>query len=290
MKNLSVVIPVFNDTLSLNKLITDLQHVSAQHHYLLNIILVDDGSSPETWQQLKNLKACYTELITLARLKSNQGQQRATLCGLLLAQGDITITMDADGQHPPSEIPKLVNALVEDNHDLVYGAASLGHPWHLQLASRLFKLLLHRPGSIIDRKATAFRCFNNKLKHKIINNLPSQAVNIDALLLRSTKNPTAVNTLHRKRLAGTSTYTFGARVKLVLTILLNNQSFKKTAATSVFLLFATSFLLFVFNKNNSITVISLSASSLSLALLIYTTRQSKKRYPPLQDCIAEIDK
>lgn len=287
----SVVIPVYNDTLSLGQLLQRLFALDLPGHSTIEAILVDDGSNAATWHCLKQLKTTHPEQsICLIRLSPNQGQQRATYCGLCHAKGDVMVTMDADLQHPPEAIPKLVAALASNNHDLVYGTAASGHPKALQLASRLFKWLLHQPGSAIDRQANAFRCITAKLWQKVLRHNSRPVVNVDALLLPLARHPAAIATAHHPRQKGASSYSLADRFALVTRTLFNSASFTRTLWWSSLMLGGTGVgLLLLSNNGQPIMPAALILAGLALACTIAGIKaHQRRRYPPLEECLAEV--
>lgn len=206
--SISVVIPVFNDTTMLPELVQRLYQLRDLKGDRIELLLVDDGSTPETWERLKALKTALPEHhIILLRLAENSGQHNATLCGLASAQGDIMVTMDADLQHPPEAIPLLLTRLREHQFDLVYGTALAGHSWARRTASRLFKLLTHRLGSPrID--GSAFRAMNASLAHHLVDNAKQPFTVIDTVLQEKAARMEALPVEHHARRHGKSGYTW----------------------------------------------------------------------------------
>jgi undecaprenyl-phosphate 4-deoxy-4-formamido-L-arabinose transferase len=206
--SVSVVIPVFNDTTMLMELVQRLYQVSDPIGDRIELLLVDDGSTPDTWEHLKALKTSLPgHHIILLRLAENSGQHNATLCGLIHAQGSIMVTMDADLQHPPEAIPLLLARLREHQLDLVYGTALAGHPWVRRIASRLFKLLTHRLGSPrID--GSAFRAMKASLARPLIDNENQPFTIIDTVLQGTAARMETLPVEHHVRRHGRSGYTW----------------------------------------------------------------------------------
>ena len=134
----SVVIPVYNSSTVLSALVDRLKPVLASHFDTYELILVNDGSSDESWQVIRTLvtKHSWIRGINLMR---NYGQHNALLCGIRAVRHEIIVTMDDDLQHPPEEIPKLLQKLNE-GYDVVYGTPKQEqHGFLLDIASQLTK-------------------------------------------------------------------------------------------------------------------------------------------------------
>lgn len=136
--DLSVVIPVFNEEESLPVLVPRILGVVAENHLgLEQIILVDDGSTDGSWEIMRRLASEHAE-ITAVRLRRNFGKATALNIGINAATASIIITMDADLQDDPSELPRFIEA-IEDGHDLVSGWKKMRYdPLSKTLPSRLF--------------------------------------------------------------------------------------------------------------------------------------------------------
>jgi len=113
---ISVVIPVYNEEKGLDKLFERLVPVMEGMHRDYEIVFVDDGSSDNS---LEILKARSSEKIRIVELMRNYGQHSAVFAGFESCTGDIIITMDADLQNPPEEIPRLVSTMEEGGFEVV---------------------------------------------------------------------------------------------------------------------------------------------------------------------------
>lgn len=116
---LSIVIPVFNEAENLNPLVTKLREVLEITHKSYEVILIDDGSTDGSFEVLKELANSHKEL-RIIRFRRNFGQTSAFSAGFEMAEGDIVVTMDADLQNNPADIPKLLEEL-EKGYDIVSG-------------------------------------------------------------------------------------------------------------------------------------------------------------------------
>jgi len=117
---LSIVIPLFNEEESLPELCRWIKQVGDENGYSYEIILVDDGSSDNSWQVIEQLRD-ENKQIKGIKFQRNYGKSAALNEGFKAAQGDVVITMDADLQDSPNEIPSLRAMLLEGNYDLVSG-------------------------------------------------------------------------------------------------------------------------------------------------------------------------
>jgi glycosyltransferase involved in cell wall biosynthesis len=118
--NISIVIPLFNEEESLHELHEWIVRVMNQHQYTYEIIFVDDGSKDKSWEVIENL-AHKNHCIKAIKFRRNYGKSPALYVGFEAAQGDVVITMDADLQDSPDEIPELYNMIMSGKYDLVSG-------------------------------------------------------------------------------------------------------------------------------------------------------------------------
>lgn len=118
--DISVVVPLYNEEESLPELTGWIKKVMDNHHYSYEIVLVDDGSNDNSWQVVESLLA-QNPCIKGIKFRRNYGKSAALYCGFDVAQGDVVITMDADLQDSPDEIPELFRMIREDGYDLVSG-------------------------------------------------------------------------------------------------------------------------------------------------------------------------
>lgn len=117
---LSIVIPLFNEEESLPELVAWIERVMKVHHFSYEIILVDDGSKDKSWQVIQSLSATHAE-VKGVKFRRNYGKSAGLQVGFSHAQGDVVITMDADLQDSPDEIPDLYKMITVDGFDLVSG-------------------------------------------------------------------------------------------------------------------------------------------------------------------------
>jgi glycosyltransferase involved in cell wall biosynthesis len=118
--NLSIVIPLLNEEESLKELHQLIVKVMTENNYSYEVIFIDDGSTDASWSIIQQLSAEDTNVKGI-RFFSNYGKSQALHAGFARAQGDVIITMDADLQDNPNEIPELYHMITSDNYDLVSG-------------------------------------------------------------------------------------------------------------------------------------------------------------------------
>ncbi|MBT8206167.1 MAG: glycosyltransferase family 2 protein [Eudoraea sp.] len=117
---LSIVIPLLNEEESLIELHDWIAAVMRSNHFLYEILFIDDGSTDNSWTVIESLAAGNPEVKGI-RLRKNFGKSQALHAGFKRADGDVVITMDADLQDNPEEIPKLITQLEQDKLDLISG-------------------------------------------------------------------------------------------------------------------------------------------------------------------------
>ena len=118
--DISVVIPLYNEAESLPVLYDWIVKVMTEHEFSYEVIFVNDGSTDNSWEVIKELRAKSEEVHGIC-FRRNYGKSAALYCGFQAAQGDVVITMDADLQDSPDEIPELYRMITEEHYDLVSG-------------------------------------------------------------------------------------------------------------------------------------------------------------------------
>lgn len=207
MKNISVVIPVYNSSEILPKLISQLDLVLQNCSDKYQIILVNDCSKDDSWKVISSLAEEY-KFIKGINLMKNYGQHNAILCGIKNADYEYIITMDDDLQHPPKEIPNLLEKLSE-NIDVVYGIPkSNAHNSWRNLSSKISHYLFKKlTANSVSKDISAFRAFKTELR-KAFENYNGRYVSIDMLLTWGTNKFENIEVEHSKRLSGKSNYNF----------------------------------------------------------------------------------
>jgi len=138
---ISIVIPVFNEKDSLTVLHGEIEKTAAEHHLEYEILFVDDGSNDGSWDVIAEL-ARQNAKVRGIRFRRNFGKSAALSAGFSTAQGDIIMTLDADLQDDPAEIPRFLAALAEGK-EVVSGWKKIRHdPWHKVFPSRVFNAMV----------------------------------------------------------------------------------------------------------------------------------------------------
>ena len=123
--DISVIVPLFNEAESLPKLYEWIAKVMKENKFSYEVIFVNDGSTDESWQVISQLKEeskkAKEGAVRGICFRRNYGKSAALYCGFKAAEGDVVITMDADLQDSPDEIPELYRMIKEDGFDLVSG-------------------------------------------------------------------------------------------------------------------------------------------------------------------------
>jgi len=118
--DISVVIPLYNEEESLPELTDWIRRVMLTHNFSYEIILIDDGSTDKSWQVIMDLKENHAQISGI-KFRRNYGKSAALNVGFAAAEGDVVITMDADLQDSPDEIPELYDRVKNQGADLVSG-------------------------------------------------------------------------------------------------------------------------------------------------------------------------
>jgi len=206
-RSISVVTPVYNGEASIAELCRRLGEVLPRLATEYEIILVNDDSRDRSWEIIS--EACSrSSNVRGVNLMRNYGQHNALLCGIRAAQYDVIVTMDDDLQHPPEEIPRLLEQL-EQRFDVVYGTPKAEqHGFLRALASRITRLALSMAiGRELAKNVSAFRVFRTRLRDAFAE-YQSPFVSIDVLLTWATTRIGAITVGFQPRRSGVSTYTF----------------------------------------------------------------------------------
>lgn len=118
--DVSIIVPLFNEEESLTKLHEWIVRVMQEHNFTYEIVFVNDGSTDHSWQVIETLSEENPNVHGI-KFRHNYGKSAALYCGFRAAKGDVVITMDADLQDSPDEIPELYKMITEEKYDLVSG-------------------------------------------------------------------------------------------------------------------------------------------------------------------------
>ena len=118
--DISVVVPLYNEAESLPELTEWIRQVMVKNNFVYEIILVDDGSDDDSWKVIEHLKLSHSHIVGI-KFRRNYGKSAALNVGFEAAQGNVVITMDADLQDSPDEIPELYRRIRDEDYDLISG-------------------------------------------------------------------------------------------------------------------------------------------------------------------------
>lgn len=160
---LSVVIPVFNEEESLETLHQELNKVAAAHGYKLDIVFVDDGSSDASWAIIERLAAADCQVRGI-RFRRNFGKAAALNAGFAAVRGEVVMTLDADLQDDPAEIPRFL-AELDKGVDVVSGWKKTRYdPWHKVFPSRIFNWMVSRTtGVVLHDHNCGMKCYRREI-------------------------------------------------------------------------------------------------------------------------------
>jgi glycosyltransferase involved in cell wall biosynthesis len=166
--DLSIIVPVFNEEESLPELAAWIEKVIGQHNYSYEVIMVDDGSTDNSWKVIEALRE-KNPCLKGIKFQRNYGKSAALHEGFKAAAGEVVITMDADLQDSPEEIPDLRKMILEDNYDLVSGWKKQRHdPWSKTIPSKFFNWFTSRVSKI---KLHDFNCGLKAYKLKVVKSI-----------------------------------------------------------------------------------------------------------------------
>lgn len=165
--DISIIIPLYNERDSIEELVGWI-HSTLHEKYKFNIIFIDDGSTDDSWSVIKS---CFNKFnnIKAVKFRRNYGKSAALNTGFQLAEGKVVITMDADLQDSPVEIPDLYNMIVNDNYDLVSGWKKKRHdPLSKTLPTKVFNFTVRLFSGI---KLHDFNCGLKAYNNSVIKNI-----------------------------------------------------------------------------------------------------------------------
>ncbi|MEP6260447.1 MAG: glycosyltransferase family 2 protein [Gillisia sp.] len=166
---LSIVIPLLNEEESLTELYNWIVSVMQSNSYSYEIIFIDDGSTDDSWKIIQNLSENHPEVKGI-KFNRNYGKSQALHAGFLAAQGEVIITMDADLQDNPEEIPELYRMIKEENYDLVSGWKKKRYDSVISknLPSKLFNAAARKTSGV---KLHDFNCGLKAYHKKVVKNI-----------------------------------------------------------------------------------------------------------------------
>ena len=164
---LSIVIPVLNEAESLAKLHEELSEVAGSHGYDLEVIFVDDGSTDASWEAIERLAGADSRVRGI-RFRRNFGKAAGFSAGFAEALGELVMTLDADLQDDPHEIPNFL-AQMEKDLDVVSGWKKVRHdPWHKVFPSRVFNWMVSRlTGVKLHDHNCGMKCYRREVLDEV---------------------------------------------------------------------------------------------------------------------------
>ena len=167
--DISVVIPLYNEEESIGELYAWIERVMQEHGFTYEVIFISDGSTDRSWDIIEELHA-KSEHVKGIKFRRNYGKSPALYCGFAEAQGDVVITMDADLQDSPDEIPELYRMIKEEKYDLVSGYKKKRHdPLSKTLPTKLFNATARRVSGI--KNLHDFNCGLKAYRHEVVKNI-----------------------------------------------------------------------------------------------------------------------
>jgi len=167
--DISVVIPLYNEVESLPELLAWIKRVNQAHGFSYEVVLVDDGSTDGSWESIELLKQQYSEIYAI-KFRRNYGKSAALNVGFAAASGDVVITMDADLQDSPDEIPELYRRIQEERLDLISGYKQKRHdPLSKTLPTKLFNAVTRNMSGI--HNLHDFNCGLKAYRKEVIKNI-----------------------------------------------------------------------------------------------------------------------
>ncbi|MBE6275616.1 MAG: glycosyltransferase family 2 protein [Bacteroides sp.] len=167
--DISVVIPLYNEEESLPELYAWIQRVMNANHFSYEVIFVNDGSTDRSWQVIEEL-AAQSDNVKGIKFRRNHGKSPALFCGFEKAQGDVVITMDADLQDSPDEIPELYRMITVDGYDLVSGYKKKRYdPLSKTIPTKLFNATARAVSGI--KNLHDFNCGLKAYRKEVIKNI-----------------------------------------------------------------------------------------------------------------------
>ena len=166
--DISVVVPLYNEAESLPELAAWIDRVMAENGFTYEVIFIDDGSDDSSWEVIEGLKPQFPAVRAIGFAR-NYGKSAALYCGFAAAQGEVVITMDADLQDSPDEIPALRRMILEEGYDLVSGWKRLRHdPAGKRWPSKFFNWTARRASGI---RLHDFNCGLKAYRRKVVKSI-----------------------------------------------------------------------------------------------------------------------
>jgi undecaprenyl-phosphate 4-deoxy-4-formamido-L-arabinose transferase len=225
----SVIIPIYNEADNINFLYTRVSVVMDSLEGDYELILINDGSNDNSESLLKDI-AKKDNHIVFINFKRNFGQHPAVVAGLLKAAGNCVITLDADLQNPPEEIPRLISEL-DKGFDEVSGKRKRRKDSMLRIVPSFFVNLIIslKTGVWLEDYGSMLRVFNRETAKKLAEEFQKNRAYITMLIPKVSKNIREIEVLHDERFSGESKYSISKLLEAFFRIF-----FTRTAKTDSF--------------------------------------------------------
>ncbi|RWU10198.1 glycosyltransferase family 2 protein [Pedobacter chitinilyticus] len=163
--DISVVVPLYNEEESLPELIAWIDEVMQKHQFSYEAVFIDDGSTDRSWQMITELKQKFAS-IKAVKFRRNYGKSAALNVGFAAAQGEVIITMDADLQDSPDEIPELYRRIKEESYDVISGWKKKRYdPITKTIPTKLFNAATRKMSGI---QLNDFNCGLKAYRHDVV--------------------------------------------------------------------------------------------------------------------------
>ncbi|MBP5290159.1 MAG: glycosyltransferase [Paludibacteraceae bacterium] len=168
--DISVIVPLFNEEESLPKLYEWIARVMQEQGFSYEVVFVNDGSTDHSWEVIEELHKADAEHVKGIKFRHNYGKSAALYCGFEAAQGDVVITMDADLQDSPDEIPALYSMITDEGYDVVSGWKKKRYDNKLtkNLPSKLFNATARRVSGL---KLHDMNCGLKAYRSEVVKNI-----------------------------------------------------------------------------------------------------------------------
>lgn len=167
--DISVVVPLYNEEESLPELYAWIERVMKEKGFSFEVIFVNDGSTDRSWEVIERLRT-ESPYVRGIKFRRNYGKSPALYCGFELAKGRVVITMDADLQDSPDEIPELFRMITEEGYDLVSGWKQKRYdPLSKTIPTKLFNATARRVSGI--RNLHDFNCGLKAYRREVVKNI-----------------------------------------------------------------------------------------------------------------------
>lgn len=168
--DISVIVPLFNEEESLPELYAWIKRVMEEHKFSYEVIFVNDGSTDGSWNVIEKLQRESEDRVKGIKFRRNYGKSPALFCGFKKAEGNVVITMDADLQDSPDEIPELYRMITEDGYDLVSGYKQKRYdPLSKTIPTKLFNATARKVSGI--HNLHDFNCGLKAYRKEVVKNI-----------------------------------------------------------------------------------------------------------------------